>query len=166
MVANKDRVYLTLFARSKSGTYHWGITRSPKYEGEGDELDSSLYHVRNLPGENASIYWEYEMRRIRSKGTRNSLVRIHISKIDPRNVERMEEALADVELIQDDPSWTCRSWVRDAVAELGRQGLIRRWDWSTLESKALWYVQKKIDEGRFAVSGDGNEEEVGIATFD
>ena len=165
MVANKDRLYVTLYLRSEPGTYHWGITRSPKNEDPTDPSEMTRYHARNLPGPDG-VYWEYERRDIRSRATHNTLVRILISKIDLKKVEKMEEMLANIELLQDDPSWNCKSWVETAVHALGKAGIIRDWKWSEVETKALWYVEKKFAEGRFETPKDEEDYDEEVPTFD
>lgn len=103
MVANKDRAYVALYARSEPGMYHWALTRSPKEEDPDDLFETTRYHVRNLPCADGE-YWEYEHRETRSVATSHTLVRILISKIERRKVETMERVLQDVELKQNDPS--------------------------------------------------------------
>jgi hypothetical protein len=165
MVANKDRVYVTLYARSEPGTYHWALTRSPKEEDTDDLFETTRYHVRNLPSADGD-YWEYDHRETRSMATSHTLVRILISKIESRKVERMERVLRDVELKQNDRLWDCKSWVQQAVEELGKVGLIRGWNWSDIEEKALWYVAKKTEEGRFETPEDGEEYDNRVHTYD
>ena len=79
MVANKERLYIMLYAREGPG-YHWAFTRSPKNEDQ-DSLDETVrYHVRNIPGPVEDVVWEYEFRQTRSGPTHNSLVRLFIGK--------------------------------------------------------------------------------------
>lgn len=104
---------------------------------------------------------------MRSRGTYKTLVRVLISKIEPDKLERMEETLKNVEVRQSDPNWTCKSWVESAVEDLGRAGIIQRWSWNTIESKALWYVLKKEAEGRFLSEEDGGTyDPEGVPTYD
>lgn len=99
MVSNKDRLYVTLYARTQPRTYHWALTRSPKHEPEGDDLSSTRYHVRNNPDGRGGQVWEYERRSTRSRSTYNTLVRIFVGKIEPRKIVDLENILKDVEII-------------------------------------------------------------------
>jgi hypothetical protein len=98
----------------------------------------------------------------------NALVRILVAKLEPSMRDKMEEVLAKVEVVQGDPQWNCRTWLKTAIEELMREGIIaRKWDWEELESKALWYVQMKGNEGRFrAVAQGGTFDGTGIPTYD
>lgn len=80
----------------------------------------------------------------------------------------MEDVLAKVEVVQGDPRWNCRTWLMTAIEELMRVGIVaRKWDWDELESKALWYVGKKEQEGRFrAIEAGGKFDGTGIPTYD
>ena len=160
IVGKKDRLYVTLYARGGPG-YHWALTRSPKHEDPSSGSESTRYHAHNIPGA-GGVIWEYEIREIRSAPTNNTLVRLHLGKIEPNNVERMEEISANVEVIQGDNDWTCMSWVQSAVGDLGRARIIRRWNWTEVEAKAVWFVEKKTEEGRF---DEGYDPDV-VPTYD
>lgn len=59
--------------------------------------------------------------------------------------------LAAVPIVQNDPSWTCRIWVKDAIAALeadGRNLGTRVTLWVTIEQKAKSYIGDKRRQGR------------------
>jgi len=157
MVSDKPRLYVTLYARSVPRTYHWALTLSPKHEHEDDTTETTRYHVRNLPADNGQVVWEYEQRATRGFATHQTLVRICITKIAPNAVSTMEGILKDVPIVQDDSDWNCRSWVKEALVALQEEGAIdRTFDVDDMEATAIWYVEKKISEGRFTVGYSGD----------
>jgi hypothetical protein len=81
-------------------------------------------------------------------------------------VEKMESILNDVEIIQDDPDWDCKSWVEVAVVELAKAGIIRNWDFHDIEGKAMWFAEKKTGEGRFEKPDEGSEYDDRVPTWD
>jgi hypothetical protein len=168
MAKNKDRIYIMLHARGGPG-YHWALTRSPKVEDPSSADETARYHARNfpLPGGGRGL-WEYHRGCMGSVPTNNALVRILIGKIKPSMTDRMEDVLAKVEVVQGDPQWNCRTWLRTAIEELMNVGIIsRKWDWDELESKSLWYVQEKEKEGRFrTIDTGGTFDGTGIPTYD
>jgi hypothetical protein len=168
MTKNKDRIYIMLHARGGPG-YHWALTRSPKREDPTSTNETARYHARNfpLPGGGRG-QWEYDRGSMGAIPTNNALVRILIGKLKPSMRDQMEDVLAKVVVIQGNPQWNCRTWLRTAIEELVNAGIVhRKWDWEELESKALWYVQMKEKEGRFrAVDAGGTFDGTGIPTYD
>jgi hypothetical protein len=66
--------------------------------------------------------------------------------------ERMLQILRAVPTVQNDPNWTCRIWVRDALANLAAGvGVLgtSATDWTTIENTAKRYVQEKKGQHRF-----------------
>ncbi|KAI9831403.1 MAG: hypothetical protein M1826_003576 [Phylliscum demangeonii] len=93
------------------------------------------------------------------------LVRVLIAKVTSKS--QLVQTLENVPIIQDDTSWTCRIWVRDALAALeadGRSLGTRVTDWSTVEEKTKWYVGLKEDQQRF--DGSGQWDRTKAPTYD
>ena len=87
--------------------------------------------------------------------TQMLLVRITIAKVKDTN--QVNRNLSAVPVVQNDPNWTSRIWVKNAIAALesDRKSLgTRVTDWETLENGAKDYARAKIDAGRFSGPGD------------
>lgn len=63
----------------------------------------------------------------------------------------MEASLQHVPVIQDDPAWRCRTWLRNPLAQLTKDRILGTGvlDWDTVERLCLFYVERKKREGRF-----------------
>lgn len=63
---------------------------------------------------------------------------ISLAEVRPRNVEKMEEMLTEIEVPRDDPSgsWDCKSWVETMVHALRKAGQICRWNWSEVRNQS------------------------------
>lgn len=168
MVANKPRLYVTLFAHGASTTtYHWALTLSPKIEDEESHTESTRYHVKNEVNTHGAVIWKYEKKFIGSTRTLQVLARILVDKIEPRDVQKLGAVFENVPLVQDDPNWTCRIWVRDALNALVEAGLgkyFKQSTWDDVENTSRWYVQKKKDEGRYRREYSGDRST--IPTYD
>jgi hypothetical protein len=82
------------------------------------------------------------------------LARVMIGKVV--DGARLSVTLAAVLLVQDDPAWTCRIWVRDAIAALEADGKslgTRVTDWERIEQMSTTYVAQKRKQGRYDGSG-------------
>ncbi|KAF2473575.1 uncharacterized protein BDR25DRAFT_311806 [Lindgomyces ingoldianus] len=69
---------------------------------------------------------------------------------------QLAETLAEVPLVQDNPAWTCRIWVRDAIAalEADRKSLgTRVTDWQRIEQTSNIYIAQKRQQRRYDGSG-------------
>jgi len=155
--SNKPRLYVALYARGgEPDTYHWALIAAPKKE--TDETKAKRYHVRQrMYTEDGRSWnqWEYEELDITTLATRMILVRIMVAKI--LNWPKLEEVVRAVPIVQNDKSWTCRIWVRNAMASLAAEaGVLGRsvTDWPTIESSAKQYARKKKDQHRFDGEGD------------
>ncbi|KAI9371874.1 hypothetical protein BJX61DRAFT_543276 [Aspergillus egyptiacus] len=115
---NKDRVYVGLYARGGGdpNTYHWALIVGPKKEAEGNR--GYRYHVQQRvdPAEPSGLKWIYQPLEIPLVQTSMLLGRILIAKVT--NGEQLRSTLAAVPIVQNDKSWTCRIWVKNAVAAL------------------------------------------------
>ena len=151
--SNKSRLYVALYARggAEQDTYHWALISGPKTE--TDTSRGKRYHVRQHQySENGELRtrWEYEELEISISPTRMILVRVTVAKVI--KWERMEQILRAVPIVQNDPNWTCRTWVRDALANLvADEGVLGTSvsDWTTVEITCKRYVREKKDQHRF-----------------
>ena len=151
--SNKPRLHVALYARGgeEQDTYHWALVSGPKTE--TDTSQGKRYHVRQRQyAENGELRsrWEYEELEIPTSPTRMILVRVMVAKVI--KWERMLQILRAVPTVQNDPNWTCRIWVRDALANLaGGVGVLgtSATDWTTIENTAKRYVQEKKGQHRF-----------------
>jgi uncharacterized protein DUF6914 len=165
--SNKDRVYVALDARGGQdpNTYHWAIVVGPKEEVEGGR--AYRYHARQRfdPARPGHIIWVYESLEIPLIQTSMLLGRIMIAKVT--NSAQLHSTLAAVPIVQDDPSWTCRIWVKDAISalEADRKSLgTRITDWTTIEQTANNYIKQKRQQRRY--DGSGSWVQGSVPTFD
>ena len=156
VASNKDRVYIALYARGglDPNSYHWAIIVGPKNEVEGER--GTRYHVRNryVPEQPGPPVWQYEALAIPLVQTNMLLARVMIGKV--LDGSRLRTVLERVPLVQQDPAWTCRIWVKSAVAALEADGKClgtRVSEWQMIERTANDYVAKKRQEKRFETSG-------------
>ena len=69
----------------------------------------------------------------------------------------MNSVFASVPDLQNNPSWSCRIWVRNALNALSAAGLgkyFKKSTWEEVENISVWYAQRKREEARY---GDENE---------
>lgn len=151
--SNKLRLYIALYARGSEAQdpYHWALISGPKTE--TDTSRGKRYHVRQRQyTENGELRsrWEYGELEIPTSPTRMILVRVMVAKVV--KWERMQQILRAVPTVQNDPNWTCRTWVRDALASLAADvGVLgtSATAWTTVESTVKRYVGQKKDQHRF-----------------
>ena len=95
--------------------------------------------------------WAYEeipLRNVRT--TNNLLARILIAKIEDE--DRLINLLRGLPVVQDDPSWRCRTWVASALAAIAKDGKCvgtAELDWQKIEVLARQYVGDKTASGRY-----------------
>ena len=160
--SNKDRVYVALYARGGQdpNTYHWAIVVGPKEEVEGGRAYARQRFDPARPGHNI---WVYESLEIPLIQTSMLLGRIMIAKVT--NSAQLHSTLAAVPIVQDDPSWTCRIWVKDAISalEADRKSLgTRITDWTTIEQTILSKSDSRDDT---MVQDHGYKEVFRLLTF-
>ena len=182
MVRNKPRHQLALNARPKHpGTYHYALFGCPK---DGVPRSATKQHVKNTletisRGSGLTQWWRYECVIIPDvPNERRLLVRVVIGKTIPSShneTQLVDTILAAVPVYQVDDAkydaeaelaFTCRTWFRDALADLRDQGVVSmgpRGEWMDIEMKALDYVERKKREGRW--SGDWKGD-VGVPMLD
>ncbi|KAK1772794.1 hypothetical protein QBC33DRAFT_442485 [Phialemonium atrogriseum] len=150
MVSDKNRLYIALYpsgiSNNKERKYHWGFLIGPKIENQ-DQVPGICCHVKNRPV-GGWIYSEEQLPDVRCIS--NLLARILIAKIE--DDKRLLNILRTIPIIQDDPSWRCRTWIKNALAEMGRDGMAvgtSKLDWQKIEVTARKYVEDKTAAGRY-----------------
>src|SRR5579862_5193143 len=113
MVANKDRLYIMLFAEGVLITT--GLSpghRRSGFAGRNSSVPRSQYSGKMLSGNTSLGKLGLHVHTIAWSGC-------FIDMILPKKVDRMEAISEDVEV---HPGWTRKSCVKDAVQELGIAG--------------------------------------------
>lgn len=135
-------------------TYHWALIVAPKVETEKTSPAGTRYHVKDsIIAPTGIAPWRYESIILVRPATHLLLVRITIAKVE--NQAQLERTLASLPIDQS-PDFTCNTWVRDAVAELARDGSLgtKMTEWEKIESKAKEYAAAKSRVGRWKDEGD------------
>ncbi|KAF8523625.1 hypothetical protein JB92DRAFT_1546138 [Gautieria morchelliformis] len=134
---NKHRLYITLQHRGDRPGYHWALLLAPTIKNESSDTevrDCHLFHATNSitpdhpqkPGGNAAA-WRFEDKPVNSRRSRNLIVRIIVAKFSPTVpladlAKSIRMVVQHVPLIDDDPNWTCRVWVEEALDALRALG--------------------------------------------
>ena len=152
MPSDKYRLYIGLYARDVPNTYHWAFLISPK-AATGSPNETIRYHVANRPAKRDGMTkdtWFFEKRELVTLKTQLLLVRVLVAKIEGSQKD-LEASVQRVPVIQDDPSWRCRTWVRNALAQITKDRILGTGvlDWDTVERGCLSYIERKKKEGRF-----------------
>lgn len=82
-----------------------------------------------------------------------------------KNTDELIEILRRTLIRSNTEGWTCVEWVREGLeAALRSQGVLGRAvsNWSAVRDSAMWYIEKKVAEGRFNESFDQTH----ISTWD
>jgi len=95
------------------------------------------------------IYEEVPLPNVRS--TVNLLARVLVAKI--KNEDRLVAILRGTPVVQDDPSWNCRTWLADALRRIREDGKkavgTSLLYWDRIEQVARVYVAEKTAGGRY-----------------
>ena len=165
MRRNKPRLQLALYSRPKHpGTYHYALFVAPK-SGRGLIVK---HHVKNTLQVDslgkATQPWRYERTIVPDvESEQRLLVRVIIAKVAKSgdHVQRIlkgvhVQRLDDVDEIKAQ-SFTCRTWVSDALHELSKQEAVigRSEEWESLEQKALEYLRGKREQRRWSGTWKG-----------
>lgn len=174
MPRNKPRLQLALYARPKHpGTYHYALLISPKSTKKQQANSATKHHVKdtlqNISGE-LTQPWRYERLAISDvQLEQRLLVRIVIAKVTSQDaLERILEAVPVYQADGPDQakaqSFTCLTWLRAALEEVGRQGAVAELgEWEGIQKKALEYVERKKEAGRWSAGWKG---EAGVPMLD
>jgi hypothetical protein len=102
-------------------------------------------------------YWIYERIVPTWLRTWNLLARLVVAKIETPDL--IDSTLQYVPIIQGDPEWTGRIWVRNAFAALVEARAfgtsVNLMDWETVERDCKGYMEGKIQRGRWQASQEG-----------
>ncbi len=164
MSSAKQQLYVALYGRrvapprgSHLATHHWALLVGAEIEGLDDR--GTRYHVKKRATDDGSFAWFYELIDIPLKATNSLDVRIAVAKVvDPVQLGIVIKA---VPVVQNDQSWDCITWTRNALAALDSSGCLgaRRLDWELVEKTAIDYIRQKISAPRFngRVPADGEK---------
>ena len=158
MPRNKPRLQLALYSRPKHPrTYHYALFIGAK----SAQGPVTKHHVKNtlqidVIGE-ATSPWRYEQIAVpHVEFEQRLLVCVVIAKVlKPGDVAK--RALESVPVHQrdeadrnDSESFTCRTWVRDALQALREQGVVSAelGGWDEIQQMALEYVDRKREQKR------------------
>lgn len=84
------------------------------------------------------------------QATGQLLIGLLVAKITDR--DRLLQVLRNVPVVQNDPTWNCVVWVREALSALQKNGRAvdtSELDWQTVRDTTMAYCQKKKDAHRF-----------------
>ena len=151
---NKPRVYIALCSRGDSSfrdevhcdSYHWALLIGPDSASRGKA--GTRYHVRHERESPKMFYDEEDMDLSLAQMVH---VRIAVAKVI--SMAQLQKALRDLPLHEDDPTWTCLSWVRAAFQKLvadrkALKGYVSENDWPDIEARTRHYVQQKREQRR------------------
>ncbi|KAI1176473.1 hypothetical protein F4777DRAFT_268813 [Nemania sp. FL0916] len=154
MFFNKPRLYIALYPSGVPNNpelkYHWAFLVGPKIEND-EIVPGARYHVKN--SFQGWTYEEMELQNVRN--TTTLLVRILIAKIEDE--KRLVELFRRVPVVQGDPSWRCRTWIANALAEIAKDGKCvgtAELNWQRIEAFARQYVGDKTAGGRYENAAD------------
>lgn len=165
MARNRLRLQLALYARPKyPDTYHYALFVAPK--SAQCQTPITKHHVKNtleIIAGDATQPWRYERTVItRAEDEQRLLVRVVVAKLTgPR--ELIDHILESVPIYQDDDvdraqvkTFTCRTWVRDALQLLAEREAISGFSsWIEVERASLEYVNAKQNQRRWSNSWTG-----------
>jgi Family of unknown function (DUF6914) len=125
---------MTLQHRMEKPGFHWALLLAPKHQSvDVNNKDSHVFHVTNTVqlginlGSNGKPEWRYEDKPANSMRSRALVARLLIAKLPASttmetHVDRINKILQNVPIVQNDPKWTCRVWVENALAALRQSG--------------------------------------------
>lgn len=182
MPRNKPRLQLALYARPKyPGTYHYALFLSPKPNPPGNGRTATKYHVKNTLQQDISGQleqpWRYEEADIEDVRLEHRLlVRVVIAKVI--SADALRRVLEGVPVYQVDDDYVdrerargfdCVTWVRTALEMLKEEGsgvLTGLGDWEVIQRKAVEYVEKKVEVGRWSAEWTEGKGEVEVPLLD
>ena len=163
MLSNKDRLYIALYARGvpeEPDTYHWALMVCPKANPRRSTR-GVRYHVKNtIQLSGSGRPWVFEQKQLSAFTTQLLLARVLIAKV--QNSAAVLRTVQTVPLVQNDRNWTCRIWVREALAQLNRDGVLGRskvTNWQAIENKCKQFVASKKAAGRWRDRGKWKDDE-------
>lgn len=134
---NKHCLYITLQHRGMLPGYHWALLLAPTLKTESADItvkDSYLFQATNTinpdhpqkPGSTVAA-WRYEDKPVNSLRSGNLIARILLAKLSSTVpitalAESIDMVVKSVRVVDDDPNWTCRIWVEEALGALRALG--------------------------------------------
>lgn len=97
--------------------------------------------------------------------TASLLVRIVVAKVT--DMDRLRAAIRSVPIVQNDLSWTCITWLKNALEAVQADGKAvgtSQLDWEIVRRTAKSYIQGKKDAHRF--DGKSDFDMTKTATYD
>ncbi|KIL66751.1 hypothetical protein M378DRAFT_23125 [Amanita muscaria Koide BX008] len=131
---NKNRLFITLQHRFDRPGFHWAILLAPKSEsGNPDEKGSHLFHAINSFSPGVAVTagqkpgWRYESKPANVLKSHTITARVLVAKLPgsesvEAQAQRIDSIIRSVPLVQNNDSWTCRTWVKQALEKLKASG--------------------------------------------
>lgn len=151
---NKPRLYIALCSRVDTSfrdevdcdSYHWVLLVGP--DSAARDEAGTRYHVRHDRGTLKTFYEEQDMD---VSLAQTIMVKITLAKVT--SIAQLQKTLRGLPMPEDDPTWTCLSWVRLALQKLvtDRKAVktyVTGDDWADIEARTRRYVQEKREQRR------------------
>lgn len=128
---NKHRLYVTLQTRGPNVPgFHCALLLAPKRLDEASGAEGGfLFHAinniipENLPKPGERPPWRYETKAVKPDGSKTLSARILVAKFFATTPfsevrETIDRAVRQVPIVQNDPQWTCVSWLIQSLVAL------------------------------------------------
>jgi hypothetical protein len=136
-------------------TYHWAFIVSEANETFENINNGTKYHVLNtMVAETGTDPWRFEKKSLSENGAGLLLIRVTIAEV--LDYDRLVQVLEGLPVRQGDPSFNCRTWLRDATKALDEGDCLgeRVMDWEAIEAQTRKYVGEKMAVGRWKREGE------------
>ena len=116
MTRNKNRIYLALYARTgpQSHIHHISLLVSPK-KPDPNGNNTWRFHVMNIPNPAYVTMQEWQYQALLVLGRTTRLIALVLLGKTVKSGEEIGQILTAVDIVQDNPSWTCKEWVFSAI---------------------------------------------------
>ena len=116
MTRNKNRIYMALYARSgpQGHIHHVALLVSPKNP-DANSQNTWWLHAKNKPNPAYAVQQEWQYEALKVSGRTSRLIALVLLGKTERTGEDIGNVLTEVELVQNDSSWTCKEWVFSAI---------------------------------------------------
>ncbi|KAI5292611.1 hypothetical protein KEM52_006218 [Ascosphaera acerosa] len=112
-----DELYIAVYATGILGQYSYAF-HVPR--GSGDEVVTKRYQV--VTGRQG--FWEYDEDLLGGGERLKDLIILARAGAIVRSRHDLESALREVPILQGDPRWTSRTWMKDCLAQLARDRVL------------------------------------------
>ena len=113
MARNKTRIYMAFYSRPKNDDYHMAVLLSPKNPNPHDTSTWRLHVTTNPTSRLTQQEWKYDPLQVICRTER--LVSLVLLDKTKKSGEEVCEMLRVIEVVQNDMSWNCKSWVFSAI---------------------------------------------------